>query len=143
VFFEGIPHLHVEDRFSAYSQCCQLLDRSMNTQIRALKLLWIDKYPRPKRLTADPEYDTPAFQKFCENTKITLSIVATEAHNQNGIIEAGNRILRMFFNRIRIAEPQLSLTQAKAPRRTNFGWKSYRLTPYGTICPLSARCKTS
>ena len=38
-------------------------------------------------------------------------IVATEAHHQNGTIESGNRVLRMFFRRIRLAEKLLVLSQ--------------------------------
>jgi hypothetical protein len=96
VYFEGIPHLHAEDKFSAFSACVRLKDRSIATQTQTLKALWIERYGNPKRITADSEYDKPLFYKFCSEYDIALSIVATEAHNQNGTIEAGNRVLRMF-----------------------------------------------
>jgi hypothetical protein len=111
VYFEGIPHLHAEDKFSAFSACVRLKDRSIATQTQTLKALWIERYGNPKRITADSEYDKPLFYKFCSEYDIALSIVATEAHNQNGTIEAGNRVLRMFFRRIRLSEPQLNLEQ--------------------------------
>ena len=111
VYFEGIPHLHAEDKFSAFSACVRLKNRSMITQTEALETLWIERYGKPKRITADPEYDKPLFYEFCSKYGITLSIIATEAHNQNGTIEAGNRVLRMFFRRIRQSEPQLNLDQ--------------------------------
>ena len=57
VYFEGIPHLHAEDKFSAFSACVRLKDRSMITQTDALETLWIERYGKPKRITADPEYD--------------------------------------------------------------------------------------
>jgi hypothetical protein len=50
---------------------------------------------------------TNSVQKY----DIALSIVATEAHNQNGTIEAGNRVLWMFFRQIGLSEPQLNLEQ--------------------------------
>jgi transposase InsO family protein len=108
VYFEGIPHLHAEDKFSAFSACVRLKDRSMITQTAALNALWIERYGKPKKITADSEYDKPLFFEFCSKYGITLSIIATEAHNQNGTIEAGNRVLRMFFRRIRLSEPQLN-----------------------------------
>jgi hypothetical protein len=111
VFFEGIPHLHAEDKISAFSACVRLKDRSMATQTETLKALWIERYGKPKRITADSEYDKPLFYEFCSKYGIALSIVATEAHNQNGIIEAMNRVLRMFFRRIRLSEPHLTLEQ--------------------------------
>jgi hypothetical protein len=41
-----------------------------------------------------------------------LFITAAEAHHQNGVSESGNRVLRMFFNKIRKAEKQLNMDQA-------------------------------
>jgi hypothetical protein len=111
VYFEGIPHLHAEHIFSAFSACVRLKDRSMATQTETLKALWIERYQKNKRIAADSEYDKPLFYEFCSKYRIALSIVATEAHNQNGTIEAGNRVLRMFFRRIRLSEPQLNLKQ--------------------------------
>jgi hypothetical protein len=62
-------------------------------------------------INADYEYDKLQFHKFCDSIGSRLSIVATDAHNQNGVIESGNRILRMVFRKFRVAEPQLSLRQ--------------------------------
>jgi hypothetical protein len=64
----------------------------------------------PKRLTADSEYDKEEFRAFCDSIGCGLIIIATEAHHQNGTIEAGNRVLRMFFRRIRMAERHLNLS---------------------------------
>jgi hypothetical protein len=86
VHFEGIPHLHAEDKISAFSACVGLKDRSMATQTETLKALWIERFGTPKRITADSEYDKPLFYEFCSKYGIALSIVATVAHNQNGTI---------------------------------------------------------
>jgi hypothetical protein len=81
-----------------------------------------------------------SLSKFCEDTEITLSIVATEAHNQNGIIEAGNMILRISLIESELQNHNLvcrrlwnaqylgriAVRGPKSLRRTNFGWKSYR-----------------
>jgi hypothetical protein len=68
----------------------------MAMQTETLKALWIERYGKPKRITADSEYDKPLFYEIFSKYGIALSIVATEAHNQNGTIGAGNRVLHMF-----------------------------------------------
>jgi hypothetical protein len=111
IYFLGVPHLHAEDKYSAFSQCVKLPDRSISTQIKMLNDLWIQPYGVPKKILADTEYDKPSFKHFCNSIGSMLVIIATEAHHQNGVIESGNRILRMFFNRIRIAEKQFNMKQ--------------------------------
>jgi hypothetical protein len=83
-----------------------LKNRSAINQTAALQVLWIDKYGRPKRITADPEYDKPLFHELCSEYGIALSKIAAGAHDQNGTTEAGYRVLRMFFRRIGLSEPQ-------------------------------------
>jgi hypothetical protein len=111
VYFLGVPHLHAEDKYSAFSQCVKLPDRSISTQIKMLNDMWIQPYGVPKKILADTEYDKPSFKHFCNSIGSVLVTIATEAHHQNGVIESGNRILRMFFNRIRIAEKQFDMKQ--------------------------------
>jgi hypothetical protein len=112
VYLEGIPHLHAEDKYTALSACSQLSSRQISDQIIVLSDIWISSHGAPKRITADSEYDKAAFRSFCASIGCQLFIIATEAHHQNGTIESGNRILRMFFRRIRISEKQMNLPQA-------------------------------
>jgi hypothetical protein len=37
IYFEGIPHPHAEDKYSAFSACFKLRQRSMSTQIETLQ----------------------------------------------------------------------------------------------------------
>jgi hypothetical protein len=69
-----------------------------------------DIYEKHKRLTADAEYDKSRFRAYWYSMDRELVIVATEAHHQDGTIEAGNRVLRMVFRHIRMAEKQLTLS---------------------------------
>jgi hypothetical protein len=112
IYFEGIPHLHAEDKYSAFSACLKLRERSMSTQIETLQGMWINKYGAPKRISADQEYDNSIFHDYCKTMGTALFIIAAEAHHQNGVLESGNRVLRMFFNKITIAEKQLNMGQA-------------------------------
>jgi hypothetical protein len=116
LYFEGIPHLHVEDKYTTFSAYSSLNDRSMFEQIRALSAKCMEPYANPKRIIADEEYDKKEFRAFCEKIGCKLVIITTEAHHQNGTIEAGNRIFRMFFRRIRISEnSSASLKLSKVP----------------------------
>jgi hypothetical protein len=110
IYFEGIPHLHAEDKFTALSACSRLASRKIHEQINTLSAIWMSPRGIPKRLTADSEYDKEEFRAFCDSIGCELIIIATEAHHQNGTIEAGNRVLRMFFRRIRMAEGHLNLS---------------------------------
>jgi hypothetical protein len=112
IYLEGIPHLHMEDKYTALSSCCRLENRQISTQVDTLSRIWIQPRGSPRRITADPEYDKLEFRAYCDSIGCELVIVATEAHHQNGTIEAGNRILRMFFRRIRMAEKQMDLPAA-------------------------------
>jgi hypothetical protein len=79
VYFEGIPHLHAEDRYSAFSECRQLQSRSMHVQIGTLRQMWLDTHGTPNRIRADPEYDNHTFRGFCQNIGSKLVIIAAEA----------------------------------------------------------------
>jgi hypothetical protein len=111
VCFEWHPYLHAEDKHSGSSACVCLNDRSISTEIADLKIIWIDNYGKPSFITADTEYDKLQFHKFCDSIGSRLSIVATDAHNQNGVNKSGNRIIRMVFRKFRVAEQQLRLQQ--------------------------------
>jgi hypothetical protein len=111
VYFEGIPHLHLTDKFSKFSACQLLKNRSMESQVALLQELWLNRYAKPMRITADAEYDKQLFREFCARLEIKLVIIATEAHHQNGTIESGNRVLRMFVRKIKASSPHLSLEQ--------------------------------
>jgi Reverse transcriptase (RNA-dependent DNA polymerase) len=112
IYLEGVPHLHAEDKYTAFSACSKLANRLLSEQISTLSNIWITPHGAPKRITADSEYDKAEFRAFCDKIGCGLIITATEAHHQNGTIEAGNRILRMFYRRIRMAERQLTPLQA-------------------------------
>jgi Reverse transcriptase (RNA-dependent DNA polymerase) len=112
IYLEGVPHLHAEDKYTAFSACSKLANRLISEQIATLSNVWITPHGTPKRITADSEYDKAEFRAFCDGIDCDLVITATEAHHQNGTIEAGNRILRMFYRRIRMAERQLTPLQA-------------------------------
>ena len=96
--------------YSGFSACSRLKSRAISDQIRTLSDMWTDVYKQPKRITADSEYDKSQFRDYYNNMDCELVIVATEAHHQNGTIESGNRVLRMVFRRIRLAEKQLVLS---------------------------------
>jgi hypothetical protein len=111
IYFDAVPYLHAEDRYSAFSACSRLTSRLITDQIGALTEIWILPHGAPKRIAADFEYDKAEFRAFCDKIGCDLVVVATEAHHQNGTIEAGNRVLRMFYRRIRLAEKQLNQLQ--------------------------------
>jgi hypothetical protein len=80
VYFEGIAHLHAEDRYSAFSECRQLQSRSMPVQLETLEQMWLEKHGTLNRICADQEYENQIFREFCENIDSTLIIIATEAN---------------------------------------------------------------
>jgi hypothetical protein len=55
VYFEGHPYLHAEDKFTGFSACVSLIDRSISTQVAALKWIWIAQCVNPSHITADAE----------------------------------------------------------------------------------------
>jgi hypothetical protein len=114
IYLDAVPYLHAEDKYSAFSASSRLISRLITDQIRALMEIWILPHGAPKRITVDSEYEKVEFRAFCEKIGCNLVVVATEAHHQSGTIEAGNRVLRMFYRRMKLAEKQLNQLQGWA-----------------------------
>jgi hypothetical protein len=136
IYLERIPYLHAEDRYTAFSECSRLQNRLILEQVRTLSNIWIPSHGVPKRITPDSEYDKAEYRAFCDSIVCELAIVATEANHQNGTIEAGNRVLRIFYGRIRIAEAH-TIPQ-KAVEKANIavhGQNARQLMNYGSGTP--------
>ena len=99
-YFYGVPFFHVMDKKLKWSELKILTNRSMETQISALKHIWLYRYGVPKVIQADPEYDNETIKSFCKENGIHLIITAAEDHGQQGAIEVANKILKSFFKRI-------------------------------------------
>jgi hypothetical protein len=63
-YLEGIPYLHAEDRYMAFSECSRLQNRLISEQVRTLSNIWIPPHGVPKRITPDSEYDKVEFSAF-------------------------------------------------------------------------------
>jgi hypothetical protein len=107
IYLKGCPFLHAIDRYSTFSVIRMLLSRSASEIEKALANM-LDEFRRQahqqskfKRFICDQEFvRASSLLDWVKRHGMEIRAVATEGHSQNGAIEAANRVLRMFFDRI-------------------------------------------
>jgi hypothetical protein len=110
IFLRGFPILHAVDRYSTFSVTRVLSSRKSPELVHALDVI-VDEFGRTarhavrfRRMLCDQEFrKSPQVVEWTKSKGIAMRDVSTEGHSQNGSIEAANRVLRMFFERLFLA----------------------------------------
>jgi hypothetical protein len=110
IFLRSFPVLHAIDRFSTFSATRVLTSRKSSELVHALDVI-VDEFNRTaihairfRRMLCDQEFrKSPPVVEWTKSKGIEMRDVATEGHSQNGSIEAANRFIRMFFERLFLA----------------------------------------
>jgi hypothetical protein len=110
IFLRGFPALHAVYRYSTFSATRMLTSRKSPELVHALDV-FMDVFNRTarhavrfRRMLCDQEFcKSPQVVEWTKSKGIEMRGVATEGHSQNGSIEAANRVLRVFFERLFLA----------------------------------------
>jgi len=104
VTFAGHLYLHVIDRSTRWSELGHLSSKRLDTQIAVFKSLYLYRHGPPLSIRGDEEYKKPDFLTFCHSINTEFVDIAANHHEGNGVIERANRTVRMYFDRIRLAD---------------------------------------
>jgi hypothetical protein len=107
IYLKGCPFLRAIGRYSTFRVTRMLMSRSTSEIEKALADI-LDEFRRQahrrsqfKRFICDQEFvRASSLLDWIKRHGMDIRAVATEGHSQNGAIEAANRVLRMFFDRI-------------------------------------------
>jgi hypothetical protein len=110
IFLRGFPVLHAVERCSTFSATQVLISRKSPELVHALDVIF-DEFNRTarhavrfRRMLCDQEFcKSPQVVEWTKSKGIEMRDVTTEEQSQNGSIEAANRVLRMFFERLFLA----------------------------------------
>lgn len=99
----GHFYLHVIDRLTRWSELGYLSSKRLEVQIAVFMSIFLFRHGPPLSIRGDEEYKKPLFLSFCHSIGAEFISVAANHHEGNGMIERGNRTIRMYFDRIRLA----------------------------------------
>lgn len=88
------------DTGAGYTQSKNLLNRSLPVTIDVLESSWFFQYGMPKKLCADEEFNHPDLQRYLEAQDSLLMARPVERHNDIGIVERKNGILKTIVNNV-------------------------------------------
>jgi hypothetical protein len=107
IYLKGCPFLDAIDRYSTFNVIRMLMSRSA-TEIEKALADMLEEFRRQayrrsqfKRFICDQEFvRASSLLDWIKRYGMDIRAVATEGHSHNGAIEAANRVLRIFFDRI-------------------------------------------
>jgi hypothetical protein len=107
IFLRGFPVLHAVYHYSTFSETRVLTSRKTPELVHALDEI-VDELNRTarhavrfRRMLGDQEFcKSPQVVEWTKSMGIEMLDIATEGHSHNGSIEAANRVVRMFFERL-------------------------------------------
>lgn len=109
IYYEGTSSLHSVELCITWSEVPYFSRRGIYLQISVFQQMQLLRHGRPNSIKCNPEYDNNLFSRFCEESDITLFLVAASVQEGSGLIETANRTLRSFL--------------------TNFGYEKSELRP--------------
>lgn len=101
IFLDGVPCLHVVCRTTSWSETAVLKYRVLKYQAETFLRIQVYRHGKPKIVHCDNEFSKEDFRNFCENLGIKLPPISTNDYEANGSIASSNRVLRMFYRRLR------------------------------------------
>lgn len=105
---EGKDILHSVDECTSLSEAAHIFSKSMECQSKVFYNMHVLRHGPPLSIRCDNKYNNGPFADFCKTMDIALLPMASNDHEDNGLIENANRILRRCFNRIRSCDQSSS-----------------------------------
>ena len=119
----GVPQktymfLHARCASTGYSEVSHVSSRDMKVAAATFDSIWISTHGAPKCVGGDPEFDKAPFTKLLNQHSIRWEPRPARRHNQVGVVERKNQVLKNIMLRLSLADPNMGLNSLAA--RANF-----------------------